>query len=37
MPAALLTAIANVIALLTQWVDPHGLQSAIDAVNRVLG
>ncbi len=37
MPQALLDAIASVIALLTTWVNSHGLQAAIDAVNRVLG
>jgi hypothetical protein len=37
MPQQLLDAIANVISLLTTWVNAHGLQAAIDAVNRVLG
>lgn len=37
MPQALLDAIANVISLLGTWVNTHGLQQAIDAVNRVLG
>jgi hypothetical protein len=37
MPQALLDAIARVIELLTTWVNPAGLQNAIDAVNRVLG
>jgi len=37
MPQHLLDAIANVISLLTTYVNSHGLQAAIDAVNRVLG
>ena len=37
MPRQLLDAIANVIALLTAHVPDHALQTAIDAVSRVLG